>query len=310
MVTGCRVETLGQLPASRAVLFDLTPRQIVRLAGHDLDRSFAARLARFGYGPGVFKLDWALRAPIPWRDPRAASAITVHLGGTIDEMARSEYAVSRGRIAERPYVLLAQPSLFDPTRAPAGAHTAWAYCHVPNGSTADMTARIEDQVERFAPGFRDVILARSALGPAQLEARNANLVGGDINGGALSLVPGFSAPDGAHLRDRQPAAVHLLRLDSARRWRARPVRSPRRERRAGLGAAVGSSVILSSSHACAWRDQSGAVKPSVSQPRHPELVEGSASDDFFQSYMARYAAKHLEADPSTSLRMTEPEISL
>jgi phytoene dehydrogenase-like protein len=194
VVTGCRVETLGQIPSARAVLFDLTPRQIVRIAGGDLGRSFAARLGRFRYGPGVFKLDWALRAPIPWRDPRTALAITVHLGATIDEMAQSERAVAQGRIADRPYVLLAQPSLFDPTRAPAGGHTAWAYCHVPHGSTADVTARIEEQIERFAPGFRDCILARSALGPGQLEARNANLVGGDINGGALSLPQIFLRP--------------------------------------------------------------------------------------------------------------------
>jgi phytoene dehydrogenase-like protein len=145
-------------------------------------------LTRYRYGPGVFKVDWALQAPIPWKSPECARAATVHLGGTLDEMIISEKACWEGSHAERPYVLLTQPSLFDATRAPAGRHTAWAYCHVPNGSRADRTEAIERQVERFAPGFRDVILARHVFDPQKLEAQNANLVGGDIGGGAV-MVP-------------------------------------------------------------------------------------------------------------------------
>jgi phytoene dehydrogenase-like protein len=142
----------------------------------------------------VFKLDWALDAPIPWRAEECSRAATVHLGATLEEIVESEAAPARGEIAERPYVLLAQQSLFDPARAPAGRHTAWAYCHVPNGSTVDLTERIEAQVERFAPGFRDRILARSALGPAELERYNANYVGGDINGGLADLRQLFTRP--------------------------------------------------------------------------------------------------------------------
>ena len=148
----------------------------------------------YRYGPGVFKLDWALDAPIPWRDEACTRAATVHLGATIDEVTASERAVWRGATAERPYVLVAQQSLFDPSRAPEGKHTAWAYCHVPNGWGADMTGAIEAQVERFAPGFRDRILARSAMGPAAMEAHNPNYVGGDINGGVLDLRQLFTRP--------------------------------------------------------------------------------------------------------------------
>jgi phytoene dehydrogenase-like protein len=151
-------------------------------------------LEGYRYGPGVFKLDWALDGPIPWRAEECARAATVHLGATLEEIAVSEVAPARGEIAERPYVLLAQQSLFDPTRAPDGRHTAWAYCHVPNGSTVDMTERIEAQVERFAPGFRERILARSARGPAEIERDNANCVGGDINGGAATLSQLFTRP--------------------------------------------------------------------------------------------------------------------
>jgi phytoene dehydrogenase-like protein len=185
--TGHRVESLGELGNPRAVLLDVTPRALLALAGDRLPPRYRRRLERYRYGPGVFKLDWALDGPIPWRAEECAHAATVHLGSTLEEIAASEAAPGRGEIAERPYVLLAQQSLFDATRAPAGQHTAWAYCHVPNGSTVDMTARIEQQVERFAPGFRERILARSALGPAALERRNANYVGGDINGGAATL---------------------------------------------------------------------------------------------------------------------------
>jgi phytoene dehydrogenase-like protein len=192
--TGTRVQKLAQLPRASAILFDLTPRQIVAIAGAELGSSFRSRLAGYKYGPGVFKLDWALRGPIPWKSAQVAQAATVHLGGTLEEIALSESEVAKGRVAERPFVLLVQPSLFDSTRAPAGCHTAWAYCHVPNGSTFDMTDRIEAQIERFAPGFREVILARSVLNPQALESRNANLVGGDINGGSVHLPQLFIRP--------------------------------------------------------------------------------------------------------------------
>jgi len=185
--TGRRVESLAELGDARAVLLDVTPRGLLALAGDRLPPRYRRRLERYRYGPGVFKLDWALDGPIPWRAEECAGAATVHLGATLEEIAASEAAPGRGDIAERPYVLLAQQSLFDPTRAPAGQHAAWAYCHVPNGSAADMAARVENQVERFAPGFRERILARSTLGPAALERRNANYVGGDINGGAATL---------------------------------------------------------------------------------------------------------------------------
>jgi phytoene dehydrogenase-like protein len=188
--TGRRVESLAELGDARAVLLDVTPRGLIALAGDRLPSRYRRRLERYRYGPGVFKLDWALDGLIPWRAEECARAATVHLGATLEEIAASE----RGEIPERPYVLLAQQSLFDPSRAPAGRHTAWAYCHVPNGSTADMTDRIEQQVERFAPGFRERILARSALGPADLERHNPNNVGGDINGGAVTLPQLFTRP--------------------------------------------------------------------------------------------------------------------
>jgi phytoene dehydrogenase-like protein len=185
--TGRRVESLGELGGQGLVLLDVTPRGLLALAGDRLPEGYRRRLERYRYGPGVFKLDWALDGPIPWRAEDCGRAATVHLGATLEEIAASETAPARGLIAERPYVLLAQQSLFDPTRATAGRHTAWAYCHVPNGSTVDMTEPIEAQVERFAPGFRDRILARSARGPSDLERENPNYVGGDINGGLADL---------------------------------------------------------------------------------------------------------------------------
>ncbi|HET7043583.1 MAG TPA: NAD(P)/FAD-dependent oxidoreductase [Gaiellaceae bacterium] len=178
---------VDELPRADVVLCDVSPRELVRLARGRLPERYERALLRYRHGPGAFKLDWALRAPIPWSDASVARAATVHLGGTLEEIARSERDAWEGRIAERPFVLLAQPTLFDPTRAPAGRHTAWAYCHVPNGSAEDMTGRIEAQVERYAPGFREVVLARNALGPAALEAHDRNLVGGDLNGGAMDL---------------------------------------------------------------------------------------------------------------------------
>jgi phytoene dehydrogenase-like protein len=192
--TGRKVESLSELGETRPVLLDVTPRGLLELAGDRLPSRYRRRLERYRYGPGVFKLDWALDGPIPWRAEECARAATVHLGATLEEIAASEAAPSRGEVPERPYVLLAQQSLFDPTRAPAGQHTAWAYCHVPNGSGVDMTERIERQVERFAPGFRERILARSALGPADLERHNPNNVGGDINGGAADLRQLFTRP--------------------------------------------------------------------------------------------------------------------
>jgi phytoene dehydrogenase-like protein len=194
IITGAPVGSLDELPSARAVLCDLTPRQLLRFAGHRLPPAYKQKLERYRYGPAAFKLDWALDGPIPWKAAECSRAGTVHLGGSLAEIALSEREPWAGKPADKPFVLLAQPSLFDPTRAPAGKHTAWAYCHVPNGSTFDMTQRIEDQVERFAPGFRDRILARSVMPPAELERHNANLVGGDINGGVQDLWQIFSRP--------------------------------------------------------------------------------------------------------------------
>lgn len=192
--TGRWVESLDEIAGAAATLLDVTPRQLLRLAGDLLPDRYARRLGRYRYGPSVFKLDWALDGPIPWRAAEASRAGTVHVGGTLAEIAASEEAVSRGDHPTCPFVLLVQPSLFDPTRAPAGKHTAWAYCHVPNGSSRDMTAAIEAQVERFAPGFKDVIAARSAMDSAEVERRNPNYVGGDINGGVQDLRQLFTRP--------------------------------------------------------------------------------------------------------------------
>jgi phytoene dehydrogenase-like protein len=194
IVTGTRIRSLDDLPPSRAVLCDLSPRPFLKIAGHRLPAAYRSRLERYRYGMAAFKVDWALDAPIPWRAEACAGAGTLHLGGTLDEIALSEREVSNGGTPERPYVLLVQPSLFDDSRAPRGRHTAWAYCHVPNGSTVDMTARIERQIERFAPGFRERILARSVMTPADLERDNANLVGGDIAAGATDLRQTFARP--------------------------------------------------------------------------------------------------------------------
>lgn len=192
--TGFEVENIDELPAARAVLFDLTPRQILKIAGHRLPENYKRRLEKYRYGGGAFKMDFALSEPIPWTSKACAQAGTVHLGGTYEEIAESEREQARGRISEKPFVLLAQNSLFDDSRAPQGKHIAWAYCHVPNNSTVDMTTRIENQIERFAPGFRECILAKSILPPAALENHNANYVGGDINGGAGILSQLFTRP--------------------------------------------------------------------------------------------------------------------
>jgi phytoene dehydrogenase-like protein len=188
------VRTLGDVPDARVVLFDVTPRQLLDICGDSLPAPYRSRLGRFRYGVGVFKLDWALSDPIPWRAPVCRRAGTVHLGGTLEELAASESAPARGRVAERPFVLLVQPTVCDPSRAPDGRHVGWAYCHVPNGYTGDLTSVIEGQVERFAPGFRDTILARHVLTPAGLQSHNANYIGGDINGGAQDALQLFTRP--------------------------------------------------------------------------------------------------------------------
>jgi phytoene dehydrogenase-like protein len=187
ILTGKMIESLDQLPPSHAVLCDVTPRQLLRIAGAELPASFRKRLDRFRYGPGVCKVDYALDAPIPWKSRDCARAGTVHLGGSLEEIEASERAAWRGEHAERPFILLAQPTLFDPSRAPAGKHIAWAYCHVPNGSAFDMSPHIDSQIERFAPGFRGRILARHVTRASEMEAQNPNLIGGDVAAGASTL---------------------------------------------------------------------------------------------------------------------------
>jgi phytoene dehydrogenase-like protein len=187
IVTNTRVQSLDEVHGNRLVLCDLTPLQFVDLASNRLPEYFCRKLKRYRYGPGVFKIDWALNAPIPWRASECSQAGTVHVGGLLGEISASEQAAWDGAIADQPFVLLAQPSLFDSSRAPEGKHVAWAYCHVPNGSRADMVERIESQIERFAPGFRGTILARHTCAAAEMKDHNANLVGGDITGGAQDL---------------------------------------------------------------------------------------------------------------------------
>jgi phytoene dehydrogenase-like protein len=185
--TSTPIHSLEQLPQARVLLLDLTPRQLLALSGERLGPLYRRRLQRYRYGPGVFKIDWALAGPIPWRAAECARAGTVHLGGSLEEIAAAEAAVWHGRHPERPFVLLSQPSLFDPSRAPAGRQIGWAYCHVPNGSTADLSAAIEAQVERFAPGFGQLILARHTRSAAAYQAYNPNCIGGDIGGGVQDL---------------------------------------------------------------------------------------------------------------------------
>jgi phytoene dehydrogenase-like protein len=200
--TNTRVDSLDGTTADALILCDVSPRQLVAIAGSRFTPRFRAALERYRYGPGVYKVDWALDAPIPWTARGCARAATVHIGGTFEEIAASERAAwngtsagtSTGAESRAPFVILVQPTLFDPSRAPAGKHTAWAYCHVPNGSTKDMSGVIEAQVERFAPGFRARILARSVMLPADLQQHNANLIGGDIGGGAVTLSQFFTRP--------------------------------------------------------------------------------------------------------------------
>jgi phytoene dehydrogenase-like protein len=194
VLSGRRVASLEDLPRSRAVLFDVAPRHLSEICGARLSPAYRRALGRYRHGPAAFKLDWALAGPIPWKAPQCGRAATVHLGGTFEEIADAERAVWHGKHPERPFVLLAQQSLCDSTRAPAGSHTGWAYCHVPHGSTFDMSARIEAQVERFAPGFRDRILARHVTTPADFERNNANYIGGDISGGVMDIWQLFTRP--------------------------------------------------------------------------------------------------------------------
>ena len=194
IVTGNTVRSLDDLPPSRAVLCDLSPKPLLRLAGGRFPPRFRRALERYRYGIGVFKVDWALDGPIPWRNPECGRAATVHLGGTLEEIAASERDAWYGRHAARPFVLVTQPTLFDPSRAPDGRHTAWTYCHVPHGSAVDMLPRIEQQIERFAPGFRDRVIGRAVMCPADIERRNANFVGGDIAAGVTTVSQPFARP--------------------------------------------------------------------------------------------------------------------
>jgi phytoene dehydrogenase-like protein len=231
------VSSLANLPPSRVVLCDVTPRQLIALAGDRMTAAYRRRLSAFRYGPGVFKMDWILHAPVPWRDDACRRAGTLHVGGTLDDIARAEDASWHGRVTDAPFVIVVQPSVMDASRAPAGKHTLWGYCHVPHGSDVDMTAAIERQIERFAPGFRDTIVSRHAAGPAALERHNANLVGGDIAGGAsnlaqliarpvLSLQPWATSIDGVYLCSAStPPGIgvhgmcgHLAAKAALRRW--------------------------------------------------------------------------------------------
>jgi phytoene dehydrogenase-like protein len=192
--TGVQVNDLDELSERSVVLLDVGPRQLLKIAGSKLSGIYCSRLKRFRYGPGIFKVDWALDGPIPFSASECLEAGTVHLGGTLQEIEASEEDADHGRVSERPFILLAQQSRFDRSRVPDGKETAWAYCHVPNGSTVDMTEAIERQIERFAPGFRDRILARHTMGPSAMETYNPNYVGGDINGGAMDISQIFARP--------------------------------------------------------------------------------------------------------------------
>ncbi len=194
IVTNHEVQSLAELPPARAILLDMTPRQLLAIAGDELPPGYRRQLEKYRQGPGVFKVDWALSEPIPWRAEACRRAGTVHLGPTLEEMALSERLVWRGEVAERPYTLVTQQSLFDATRAPNGQHTGWAYCHVPNGCSVDMTAAIEAQIERFAPGFHDTILARHTMSAPDFQRYNPNYIGGDINGGVQNWRQLFTRP--------------------------------------------------------------------------------------------------------------------
>jgi phytoene dehydrogenase-like protein len=196
IITEEEIKTIDQLSASKLILCDITPKQLLQIAGHRLPKHYKKRLEKYRYGPGVFKMDWALKCAIPWRADACRHSATLHLGGAAAEIQEAEAEVWQGIHPKKPFVIMAQQSLFDTTRAPSGHHTAWAYCHVPNGSSFDMTERIEKQIERFAPGFQQTILARSSKTAQEMEAYNANYVGGDINGGVQNLFQLFSRPAG------------------------------------------------------------------------------------------------------------------
>ena len=203
--TGWTVTTLDELPPARALVFDTSPKTLLRVAGERLPAGYRRQLEHFRYGPGVFKVDYALDGPVPWRDPACATAMGLHLGGTLEEIAAAEHDVAQGEHPERPYVLVGQQSLFDGTRAPEGKQTVWAYCHVPNGSTVDMRPAIEAQFERFAPGFRDRVLAFRVHNALDMERYNANYVGGDINGGVQDIFQHFTRPTRSLTPYRTPA---------------------------------------------------------------------------------------------------------
>jgi len=202
--SSARVERLSDLPGYDLILCDVTPRQLLRMAAGELDPAYKQKLDEFRYGPGAFKVDYALSAPVPWRAAACRRSTTVHLGGTFEEIADSEKAVRKGGHAHQPFVLFVQPSLWDSSRAPDGKHTAWSYCHVPNGSKLDMLPKMEAQIERFAPGFRECVLARRVLSPADLESMDANLVGGDLQGGAFDINHFFFRPTRKHYRTSNP----------------------------------------------------------------------------------------------------------
>ena len=204
VTTGARIERLADLPNSDVTLCDVTPRQLLQLAGDRLSPEYRRRMERWQYGPAAFKVDYALSDPIPWRAKECLRTACVHIGGTLEEIAESEKSMRSSNHAERPFVLLAQPTLFDSSRAPAGKHVAWAYCHVPNGSQYDMLPNLEAQIERFAPGFRDCVLARRVFSPSALEAMDANLVGGDIGGGSVNLRQFLFRPTGKHYSTSAP----------------------------------------------------------------------------------------------------------
>ncbi len=194
IITDCRVQSLDGLPKYRSILFDVTPKELLAITKDHFPEDYRRKLEKFRYGPGVFKMDWALSGPIPWTNKECLKAATIHLGGTMEEIALSEKLVWEGKVSKKPFTILVQPSLFDPTRAPPGKHTAWAYCHVPNNSSLDMQDAIENQIEELAPGFKDCILARSTRTAPQMEAYNANYVGGDINGGSADILQFFTGP--------------------------------------------------------------------------------------------------------------------
>jgi phytoene dehydrogenase-like protein len=194
VLVGTQVSTLDDAPTARAYFFDTIPRDMARIAGHRLPIRYRRKLNQFRHGPGVFKIDWALDGQVPWQHPGFGKAATVHIGGSFEDVANAERACWENRCAEKPFVLFAQQSLFDDSRAPNGKHTGWAYCHVPNGSTEDMSERIERQIEDYAPGFRDLILERHVMPPAALAQYNPNYVGGDISGGVMDFRQTFTRP--------------------------------------------------------------------------------------------------------------------